>query len=555
MILWSTFVIKLNNLDHTSLTRWDEVFHALVARNVAKHPLKPTLVDDPYLPYDMKKWGENHVWLHKPILPFWQIALSFTLFGVSTFALRLPSALFATGSVLFTYLIGAEWFDRRTALIAATLQAINPFLVTLVQGYVFADHVDVSLLFWVEVGIYFLLRSLRNGSWRDLLIAGFAQGLAFLSKSYLAGILLGVALTAWLLPICRLSKRADCQIGPLRILAMLGVTALTVAPWLTYCMSQYPDEFWQEEMHTWRHLSSNIEGWAAPWDRVVFDYLIGIHGVFYGPMLVAGVVLVGPAFARRQAGLWLTYAWALGVVIPHLFAATKTPSATLLALPPLLLLLGHLIAEASRGRLWSLAALTGVLIASLVFPAVIRSPGYGYPSPRGFGTLMFQNTWVLYQVAGALAFVGVVAIAWLIMRKRADAHSGWCRGLRLVASLFCAGVLLWLAGKTVVAAWTVTSRDSNEPAIVEVGEFARDQLPPNAVLLCENRKGYEHLMIMFYADRTCYALPWRNLDAIAAKIVEADGIPYVIARRQMPLEVVHQNRDGGLVIYRWEAKH
>src|SRR5687768_14125671 len=45
LVLWSTFILKLYNLDHTGLTRWDEVFHAIVARNAMKHPLKPTLVD------------------------------------------------------------------------------------------------------------------------------------------------------------------------------------------------------------------------------------------------------------------------------------------------------------------------------------------------------------------------------------------------------------------------------------------------------------------------------------------------------------------------------
>ncbi len=159
VILLPTFFLKLHHLDHTALTRWDEVFHAVVAQNVLKHPLKPTLIDVPYLPYDMKKWGANHIWLHKPIFPFWQIALSFAVLGVNTFALRLPSAILSTAAAGLTYLIGKELFDRRTALFAAVLQAINPFLVTLVQGYLFADHIDVALLFWVEVGIYFLTRA------------------------------------------------------------------------------------------------------------------------------------------------------------------------------------------------------------------------------------------------------------------------------------------------------------------------------------------------------------------------------------------------------------
>ena len=140
VILATTSLLKLRNLDHTALTRWDEVFHAVVAQNVMKHPLKPTLVDIPYLPYDRTKWEENHVWLHKPILPFWQIALSFAVLGVNTFALRLPAVILSTGAAWLTYLIGKELLDRRTALIAAALQAVNPFLMKLVHGYQFADN-------------------------------------------------------------------------------------------------------------------------------------------------------------------------------------------------------------------------------------------------------------------------------------------------------------------------------------------------------------------------------------------------------------------------------
>src|SRR6478609_6331946 len=72
-ILLGSFLVKIHNLEHSALSRWDEIYHAVVAQNVFKHPLTPTLVDRPYLPFDYQKWGENHVWLHKPIVPFWQV--------------------------------------------------------------------------------------------------------------------------------------------------------------------------------------------------------------------------------------------------------------------------------------------------------------------------------------------------------------------------------------------------------------------------------------------------------------------------------------------------
>ena len=50
------------------LNIYDERFHALVAKNLMHHPLKPTLYDDPVvnMPYD--RWDRYHIWLHKQLL-------------------------------------------------------------------------------------------------------------------------------------------------------------------------------------------------------------------------------------------------------------------------------------------------------------------------------------------------------------------------------------------------------------------------------------------------------------------------------------------------------
>ena len=550
-VLGATLFVKLHHLGHTALTQWDEAYHAVVARNLLKHPLEPTLIDAPYLPARLK-WTDAHVWLHKPVLPLWQIALAFAALGASPFALRLPSAVLSTAAAGLTYLIGKELLDRRAGLIAAALQAANPFLLLLVHGYQFADHIDVALLFWVEVGIYFVARARRTGAWRDVLLAGVAQGLAYLCKSYLAAVVLGVALTAWLLPVCGLARRDDCRIRPAQLLGLLAATALTAAPWVAWCLACYPREFLYEQAQVWRHVTANVEGWAAPWDRVVFDYLVSLYGVFYGPVLVAGTVLAGRAVRRRQAGLCLVGAWALGVVVPHLLVVSKTPSATVLALPALLLLLGRLIADAVRGERGPLAAMTGVLAMSLLFPAVIKPPG-GVPlSPRVFAGVMRHALWVVGQVGGALAFAALVALMARFLRPRLAAGGGhWPLALSAVARLFCLVVLTGLAITTAAAAWRVTERNGNDPACAEVGAFARG-LPANAVLLCEEPRGYEHLAIMFSADRTCYGLGGRGADATARQILRAGGIPYVVSYRALPLPPVYTSEASGLTVYLWQ---
>jgi 4-amino-4-deoxy-L-arabinose transferase len=553
LVLLATTLAKLRNLDHTQLTYGDEVFHAVVAQNVLKHPLKPTLFDVPYLPYQQKNWHENHVWLHKPILPFWQIAFSFAVLGVDTFALRLPSALLSTAAAWLTYLIGKELLDRRAALLAATLQAANPALVRLVHGYQFADHVDMALLFWVEAGMYFLIRALRTGRWRDVLLAGVAQGLAFLSKSYLAAIILGVAVTARLLPRFRLGKREDCHIGLAHLLGLFGATLLIVGPWQVWCMTHFPQEFWHEHQLVWKHLNSNVEGWIAPWDRLLFDYMVFLNGVFYTAIVVAGIILLGKAWAERHTGLWLLYAWALGVVLPHLLAASKTPSATVIAMPPLLLFLGSLVSEAWKRDRWALAGLLGITVMSLIFPAVIKSPGHGYPSPRAFGGVMWEARWVIYQVAGALVIAGILgSVDLIIANPLAPGEARVRRFLAGAALAFSLAVLAWLGMTTVKAAWRVMDQNARDPTSVAVGEFARHHLPENAVLLCEEWRSNEHLSIMFYANRVCYPLRGQGLEQMAPQIVAANGIPYVLSRQRLGLLPVYASGIDGMTVYSWQ---
>lgn len=209
MVTLSSALLKLRHLEHASLGAADECCHALVAKNLLKHPLKPTLIDIPYLPTFAFDWGANHIWLHKPILGLWQIASSYWLFGINTWALRFPSVILSTLAVWLTYLIGKELLSRQAGFIAATIQAFSPFLMRLIHGYQFSDAVDVSLLFWTEFAIYFLVRALGTGKWWDICLTGFGQGCAFLSKSYLALIVTGLVVTAWVTPALGMGKRAD----------------------------------------------------------------------------------------------------------------------------------------------------------------------------------------------------------------------------------------------------------------------------------------------------------------------------------------------------------
>ncbi len=341
-VLLSSFSLKLNHLGHYRFGTIDECCHALVAKNLLKHPFKPTLIDEPYIFYGETEWGSNHVWLHKPILPLWQGALSFFFFGVSTFAFRLPSALLSTLAVLLTYLIGVQLFSRHAALIASFAQAFSYFIMNLVQGYQFSDAVDISLLFYCELGMYGVIRLVKTGKWRFVWLSGIGQGLAFLSKTYPAFIITGVALAALLSPRLLLAKKEDCRLHWFHLLAILGITGVVAGAWMLYTAIQFPIEFKIEHDYIFRHLTENIEFWGAPWHRVL-NYTDRIFDCFFIPVAVAVCGGVTRLFREKHMGRTLLYAWGIGVMVPFLFATTKTPSATLIKVPAFYMIFGDFV--------------------------------------------------------------------------------------------------------------------------------------------------------------------------------------------------------------------
>jgi 4-amino-4-deoxy-L-arabinose transferase len=536
VILIASFALKLYNLGHLALRPLDESFHAVVAANLLEHPLTPTLIDRPFLPYDHRDWLGNHVWLHKGIVPLWQIALSYKLFGVETFGLRFPSALLGTLSVLLTYLIGRELLDRGAALVAAALHAFSPAMLMLVHGYAFSDHIDVALVFWVELGIWLVVRAMRTGGITYAALAGFAQGLAFLSKMYPALIVTGIALAAWLVPVMRLGRRDATRFAGRQFAALVVATIVTAAPWLIWTAARFPNEFRHEYWHALRHLGADVEGWGAPWDRLVFGYALAAFYVLYPAVIVATVLLPARAWRERDAKLWLVLAWALGVLIPFTLATSKTPSATAIGWPACYLLVGAAISRAARGD----ALLLGGWLVTTVLALFLRRHHFDVVGMGGdAGAIFRKNDWVLWHVLAAIAGgVGLRLASSRIPRAALGA-----------AFILAAAGSVWLFGLWTERAFAVVARNDHDPAFVELGKFARAKLLPQSVLLIDEREKFERNTLMFRARRTVYAVTGDDWRAYAAEVVGNGGVPFVVSHRALPLRPVFFSRADGRTLY------
>lgn len=564
-ILICAGLLVFRNLGHSKIHFWDEAFHAIVARNLTKHPLKFTLYDQPWLKYDYKGWGENHIWLHKPPVAMWEICVSHFIFGINAFALRFPSAISLVLTAWLTYRIASDLIDKRAGLIAAFFQAFNPFLFQSVHGYRFSDHIDIALLLWVQVSCWFLLRAIRTGKNRNYILSGIAMGIAYLSKSYLAFITLGIAIVIWFVEY---SKRrwyywkhdpskekyevqvsnektpyiptAHIRLKDLGILFLSGI--VTVAPWVSYCLIFHTKEYLWEHKRVIDHLNTNVENWAAAWDRPLFEYMPLFYPFFYAVIFAIVLCLIVILIRRWRLPELFLLAWAIGVIVPHTWAETKTPSATMIAVPPLLICLAFVMSKAWEKRDWFYTSIWGSSMLSLVIITYIASKDKAKYSFRhilpiewikGFAPFVSRHIWIVEQLIGfAIIFTGVILIYHLI--RKWEWNKWILTGVRIIALI----LTVFYAGKYVNSAYNVTSRNAQTPLYVKSGERIQRELPDNACFFTDDERTGAHFDLMYYADRSTYQInnvhmkAPRNYISQAKEARSAGAIPYLFSVKQ-----------------------
>jgi 4-amino-4-deoxy-L-arabinose transferase-like glycosyltransferase len=138
-------------------------------------------------------------------------------------AARVAQALVGAAVVALLGLVAWQLFGRRTALIAMALAAVFPPLIV-VGGSLLTETLFCAFMLGALAAVLAYRRS-PGGDWRWLILAGVASGLAVLTRSNAPALLLplaiGVAASGDLPLRARLGRAA----------ALVGIAALTVAPW------------------------------------------------------------------------------------------------------------------------------------------------------------------------------------------------------------------------------------------------------------------------------------------------------------------------------------
>ncbi len=158
---------------------------------------------------------------------------------------RTLSALADIGSLLFAFLIARRLFGSRVGLLAALLYAFAALPIQHSHFFV----VDPFMTCFATGAVYFSVRIVQDGRWRDYALAGLLVGLATASKltavSLMPVVGLAALVRAWpslspFLPESWLPARDELATGPARTLgrAALGILFAVFVAFLTFRVAQ-----------------------------------------------------------------------------------------------------------------------------------------------------------------------------------------------------------------------------------------------------------------------------------------------------------------------------
>jgi 4-amino-4-deoxy-L-arabinose transferase-like glycosyltransferase len=178
---------------------------------------------------DLFAYGTD--WLDKPHFPFWITALSFKLFGITTWAYKLPGILFLLMGAVYTYLFGKALYNKQVGLWA--------MLILLTAQHIILSNNDVRaepyLTGLIIASVYHLHRANFNNSYWQLLWGCLFTACAIMTKGMFAIIPIGGAIVGHLI-ITRQWK----QLFNLRWLVAIVLVLIFILPEL-YCLNQQFD--------------------------------------------------------------------------------------------------------------------------------------------------------------------------------------------------------------------------------------------------------------------------------------------------------------------------
>jgi 4-amino-4-deoxy-L-arabinose transferase-like glycosyltransferase len=419
--------------------------------------------------------GHDYIVLHlndvrylvRPPLQFWMIAASYTRFGQTEFATRLPLALTVVALLLMVVEFGRRFFNLRVGLYAALILASSPGL------FIFTRTVNPEAICALEfTAVFYLFLRAWTGSLEPRLGywgAAVLCGVAVLTRG-LVGIIFPVATIVGFIT----AMRSWGRWRELRPFSSLLIFLSVAAPWHILAEIRAPGFLWAYFVndHFKRVLGAR---WPPDYTAVPLGLWWTAHlawlfpWAFFAPLLVRGFLnsrMPEPKWSKASQARLLLFFW-VGFVFLFFSAVggSRMEYYSLGAWPGIALLLAEALAGSEqtsdrwlRGTQRALAVLGIVLAIVLVYLLIASSRDQ---DTGDISVLLRSHDSTFYRFAmghlfdlttrafaglrapsiiAALAMLTAFVTAWILRERNLHAASTMAMGAGMMVLLFAASM-------------------------------------------------------------------------------------------------------------------
>ncbi len=397
-------------------------------------------------------------WLEKPVLFYWEAMLSYSIFGVSDWAARLPNACNATAIVFAVYFFVRRFrrglqFDA--ALVAASMAAII--------GFARAASTDMPLMATLTLAMLAWTTWYATQHRRWLAMFYVFMGLGMLAKGPVAPFLAALIIV----PFALLRRDWNIIWRTLWLRGILLFFAVTL-PWYVAVQARVPEFFRIFILeHNLARYGSNLYRHHQPFWYYVPVVLLAL--LPWTVLAITGLVrAIRDRFSKAYAEVQqpendfpLLFAlWAVLPVLFFTFSGSKLPGYILPAVPGFVLLVVEWIAATSvAGRRVNVVLVVAhALVANLVLAVALLSY---------FVIYRMKPSAQAYEVAGAITgFVLLVTIGLLLLR-----------GLKILRLVTVIPVLIGVGFVLKTASPAIDATQSARPVAHAIESIGAQSLP------------------------------------------------------------------------------
>ena len=447
-------------------------------------------------------------WLEKPVLYYWQAILAYSVFGVSDWAARMPSAVDATLMVVVIYLFLRRFrpgFQLDGALMAASMAGVVGFARAASMDMPLAASLTIALLAWY--------------AWHETdakhYLAGFYVFLALgtLAKGPVAPFLAVVIIAIFAAAKCegRLIWRTlwvpgvllFCAIAlPWYVLVQMRNPEFFRVFILEHNLSRFGSNLYHHQQPFWYYAPVVLLG-LVPWTVFVLAALVGSIRAWWAEKRQ---MLKSEDALNAFCVIWM--------LVPVLFfsvSQSKLPGYVLPALPPCAVLLAEYVRRRvtdDENASITVTILHALLAASPLVPALMIQ----------YLLLQHRLPWGdAAKLSTMLAVMVAVAVA-VTLRSR--------YGLRVLRFVTLVPVVLVVAAVLKLHAPAVDANLSARPVAAEIDKLVNKPMPL-ALFRISRETEYG---LQFYRNQTMSRYGLRQIPTGEHLLVAAEGSQADIAR-------------------------